>query len=610
MNRLGAPRSNYRQSLHFVNNASPYRPILYVYANIARQLSLGSNNPVNRAVAEYYIASCLVKQGGLDSAFKICEQNIEKLKNEKGSSDALMKLTGLKGQILIRSSRYKEGLGEIYKVLNTAEQQNDIMMQMAAKNAIGWVNMEMDQPHEALKWFFRALNTTDNKVRHEKNCNIYSNIAAVYKQLHQNDSAEYYIKIAIDFSRRIENLFFLANSLNILADIYIDSKRPAFAEAPLKEALVIRKQIGDPFYIVSDMSQLAVYYASIKDTVKGRALSLEGIKMAKELNMSSKLPFLYYALGENYKAAENYLQYSQTVETIMALKDSMYAATSAEEKSKLETQYLMGEKENLILRQKLQIANKNYLIYGSAVFLLLTAIVAWLFFKGYQKNQQIKLLTMQAEQKQAEALAVRSAEENERKRISRDLHDNIGAYATVLMANTEELRKQASAPGVQEAVKAVSENAEHIIGSLRETIWVLNNDEITVTDFIDRFKLYARKMMESYRRVNIIFEEQLTNDAALSPAEAFNIFRIMQEALQNVLKHGAARNIVVKATSTEKFILSIRDDGKGFDIQNISHGNGLYNMQHRAKESGYAFNVFSGAGGTEVVLEKNNSLAV
>ncbi len=583
---------------------------LYKYASMAKEISLTQNNIFNIALAEFNMANYLVKKGLLDTALKICDKNILLIADKKGSAEALMKLTGLKAQILIKSGKYKEGLTEIYTVLRLAEKNNDIPMQIVAKNGIGWINMEMDQPSEALKWFFKALSTTDNKMYHEKNCNIYSNIAAIYKQLNQNDSAEYYIKIAIDFSRKIENLFFQANSLAILADIFIATKRSAFAEAPLNEALKIRKQIGDPFYIVSDMSQLAIYYASVNDTVKGKEISMEGIKMAQELNIYSKLPYLYFALGENYKAAGNYLQYSKTLQDIMALKDSMYTATSAEVKANMETHYQLEEKENLIARQKLEIVNKNFLFYGSIVFLFLITVMAWLFFAGYKKNQQIKLLKIQGEQKQAEAIAVRSAEENERKRISRDLHDNLGAYASVLMANTELLQKQAIEYGIEKSIEGVADNAQNIIGSLQETIWVLNNDVITITDFIDRFKLYARKMMENFKQVNITFDEIIATDIILSPAEALNIFRIMQEALQNILKHSQPQNISVSVLSSTTIIISIKDDGRGFNKNNIKHGNGLYNMEHRAKDAGYRLNILSNDAGTEVSLQKNITLAV
>jgi len=580
------------------------------YASLAKQVSIFQNDKLNMALGEYYVATCMVKKGDLDSALKICERNILKITDHRENAEPLMKLTGLKAQVLIRSTKYKEGIAEVYKVLRIAEQTRDTAMQMIAKNAIGWANMEMDQTTEALRWFFGALNTSGNKAYHEKNSNIYSNIAAVYKQLHQNDSAAYYIQKAIAFSRKNENLFYLANSLNILADIYINTKRPALAEAPLNEALQLRKQIGDPFYIVSDISQLAIYYASISQPAKGITLSLQGIEMTKEFRLSSKLPYLYHALGENYKAAGNYIEYSKTLKKIIALKDSMYVSNSAEAKAEMDTRYNLEKKEKLITLQKLDISRKNYLFYGSLLLLFFTFLMAWLLFRGYKKNQQIKLLKMQAEEKQLAARAVLSAEETERKRISRDLHDNIGAYATVLMANTVQLKKQASGHNIQQTADDVSDNAQNIMGSLQETIWVLNNDVITITDFIDRFKLYSKKLLQHFSDIQIRFKEQLDKNFELSPAEALHLYRIMQEALQNIIKHAKPQNIIVTVESNETILISIKDDGKGFNKNNRGDGNGLLNMQHRAKEAGYQLNIISSEAGTEITLQKNTSYAL
>jgi signal transduction histidine kinase len=580
------------------------------YASVAKEISLQQKKMSNIAMAEYYLAGCLVKRGSLDTALQICEQYIPKVKNDRDAVTALMKLTALKAQIFIRSNRFKEGLAEIYKVLHTAEENKDTMMQMVGLNGIGWLNMEMDQGPEALKWFFKALKVTDNKYYHEKNSNIYSNIAAIYKELHKNDSAEFFIKKAIIFSRKIQNLFFLANSLAILADIYIDAKTPALAEAPLNEALEIRKEIGDPFYIVSDISQLAIYYANVSQPAKGIAMSQQGIEIANKFHITAKLSYLYHALGENYKAAGNYVQYSKTLQQVMDMKDSMYAANSAEAKAEMDTRYGLDKKENLIRVQKLELTNKNNLFYGSLILLFLTLLTSWLLFRGYKKNQQIKLLKMQTEEKQLAAHAVISAEEKERKRISRDLHDNIGAYTTVLMANTEQLRSHAAGNSIQQSVKNVYDNAQNIMGSLQETIWVLNNDVITITDFIDRFKVYSKKILQNFPEIQIRFKEQLERDIILSPAEALHLFRIMQEGLQNTIKHAQPHNIIVTVESKEAIIISIKDDGKGFNIENIVNGNGLSNMRHRAIEAGYRLNISSNENGTELTLQKNHAFAV
>jgi signal transduction histidine kinase len=554
------------------------------YATIAKEISVKLKNPSNIALAEYYIGNCLVKKGLLDTALQICVNSIDRFKGI--NANALMKLTLLKAQVLIRSNQHKEGIAECYKLLQTAEQHKDTIMQMIAKNALGWVNMEMDQPREALGWFFKALNTSQNPLYHERNSNIYSNIAAIYKQLNQNDSAENFVKKSINYSRKNQNIFFLANSLNILADIYINTKRAALAETPLNEALSIRKLIGDPFYVVSDMSQLAIYYANIGQPAKGIALCQQGIELAKQLNLTSKLPYLYQALGQNYKASGNYTEYSKTLEVVMNLKDSMYASTSAEARAEMDIKYNIQKNENIIIQQQLDLLRKNYIMYGTLTLILFAVIVSWLLFKNYKKKQEILLQSLKEEEKLKAMQAVISAEENERKRISADLHDNLGAYASAISANADDLTTVDGS--VDNAViKSIKNNATEIMMSLRDTIWVLNKDEILLTGVSDRFKNYLRNIRESYPALSIDIREEVTKDISLSPQVALNMLRIMQEAFHNAIKHSKGTQIVIELISNNGLTIRITDNGDGILYNENKNGNGLLNMQMRAKANGW-----------------------
>lgn len=116
----------------------------------------------------------------------------------------------------------------------------------------------------------------------------------------------------------------MANSLAIQSQLYVRAGQAALAEAPLNEVVSIRKLIGDPFYIVSDMAQLGLYYAHYGNPEKGIAICNEGIVIARKYNIDTKLLFLYSTLSENYKALGNNTKYAEVLEQIIALKDSVY----------------------------------------------------------------------------------------------------------------------------------------------------------------------------------------------------------------------------------------------------------------------------------------------
>ena len=578
------------------------------YAYLSQSLSAAIKSSENRALAAYYVSCCMVKRGDLSQALNMCNTALSDASSRAISISTRQKLKTLKAQILVRSNQYEKGLKEVYEILHTAERTEDTLTQMIARNGIGWINMEMKQTNEALRWFYSAMGVSGSVIFHEKNSNIYSNIAGIYKQKHKYDSAEYFIKKSLSLSRKQENIFYYANSLNILASIYIDTDRSELAEALLKEALVIRERIGDPFYIVSDMGLLAIYYANTSRPQKGIALSHEAIRLANAFSISSKLPFLYEALGESYKSARDYRNYSNILERIQGQKDSMFEANSAAARAEMEAKYDLNKKENLIKLQKSDIRRKNNLILGSSLLFVLSIISGFLLFRVFKNNQQIKLLKMQAEEKRISAYEVITARENERKRISRDLHDNIGAYATVLIASTEELKNHKDENHIQSTAQQVALNAKKIMSSLQQTIWVLSTDLIIITDFIDRFKLYTKDILRQFPEVRVSYKEQIINDIELSPSEALNLVRIMQEAFQNAIKHANPRSIIITVIADSTIYISIKDDGKGFEINQVSDGYGILNMKYRANEADYHLEFVSDNSGTELSLRKRPAI--
>jgi signal transduction histidine kinase len=114
----------------------------------------------------------------------------------------------------------------------------------------------------------------------------------------------------------------------------------------------------------------------------------------------------------------------------------------------------------------------------------------------------------------------------------------------------------------------------------------LNRQAISITGISDRLKLFIQKIKESYPNVEIRLNENITKDISLTPEQSLNLLRILQEGLNNALKHSNADVISIDINSHDDLKISITDNGIGFISAN-SKGYGIDNMKARAKESGF-----------------------
>lgn len=228
------------------------------------------------------------------------------------------------------------------------------------------------------------------------------------------------------------------------------------------------------------------------------------------------------------------------------------------------------------------------------MLLVLLVIAGIAYFIVHQINLQRK-------RKRLQQLQVQKQLQQERERISRDLHDNIGAYTSALIAGINRIK---AADEKNDELKELSEYAGSIMGYLRETIWVLNNEHITLTAFTDRFKNYATRIVKNYPALTVVFKINIETERELSPQQSLNLFRIMQEALQNACKHAQAAAINITVSSTAKIEIAVADDGKGLLQNNSGDSYGLQNMKQRAAEINFTLQLLSQQGTTVLLTEK------
>jgi signal transduction histidine kinase len=179
----------------------------------------------------------------------------------------------------------------------------------------------------------------------------------------------------------------------------------------------------------------------------------------------------------------------------------------------------------------------------------------------------------------------------ERERISRDLHDSIGAYANAVLYNTELLQAEESTVERNELMNDLKFASKDIITSLRETIWALKKEEYTAEECFLRIRNFVQPFNKYYPHINFKVEGETPVMMNLHYTKALNLVRIIQEALSNAIKHSAATSIsIFSSIENGKWNLLVKDNGTGFDytgVYQLQQGNGLNNIKQRAEESGF-----------------------
>jgi signal transduction histidine kinase len=189
-----------------------------------------------------------------------------------------------------------------------------------------------------------------------------------------------------------------------------------------------------------------------------------------------------------------------------------------------------------------------------------------------------------------------------RNKIAGDLHDDIGSTLSSISIFTE-LAKQQSKE-VSPLLDQIAEHSRRMLESMADIVWTINPENDNFEKIILRMRSFAYDLLGAK---NIEFEfnaDESTEKLKLSMTVRKNLYLIFKEAANNMAKYSEASRAMFSisyAARNLKFI--VRDNGKGFDINKITQGNGLKSMQRRAKEIGAKFMIESGTGmGTSIEL--------
>lgn len=436
----------------------------------------------------------------------------------------------------------------------------------------------------------------------------------LYKYLKQYDSAVAVYKKVISKKKKLGDEKGIGICYNNLAEIYIIKKDYEKAKLYLDEAIAVRKKVKDQLGLGISYYTLANVYYYKKKYKKAERLATMAVDILRKIDAKKDLSNALSVLSATQEQTKNMESaYTNLVDAVM-IKDSLLNKENFARMVELETKYETQKKEREILEQRAKIAEnqlkidqKNMVIFGAFSLTVIAVLLGFLFFN----RQKIKTIRLEKEAELKDALLqieTQNKLQEQRLQISRDLHDNIGSQLTFIISSLDNLKYSfdITTPGLNNKIFSIRNFTKDTITELRDTIWAMNKEEISLSDLETRISNFIENAKAASKGIHFVFEidSKIHDTLSFSSLKGISLYRVIQESVNNALKHAEATEVHVTISKAGKnYIIRIKDNGKGFDADASTFGNGLSNIRKRVADSGGGLAIVSAPGeGTEIII--------
>ena len=574
--------------------------------NLILERSKKSNDSAHMAKAYVYLGDYYNSKAISDSAFKNYYR-AEKIYQQINDQYNLAKTFFSKANLQFGEGDLFESEITVFKglkILKGLNNVNDLLYN--SYNLLGILYNEREEYNKALEFHNKALNIlNDNSIPLELQLKAMSlnNIGFVYVNMNNYDQAKIYFQRGLEEKNLFkENPVQYAMLLDNLA--YSKFKLREFQDLPKQfyQALKIRDSLNLTSGIILNKIHLSEYFAHTRDTFKAVQYSKQALILSRNSNKfrNTLLSLKQIALVDPEKASVYSKEYIEINEKLQKAERKM-----GEKFSRIEYETNEIKDKNVILNTQ-----NRTLIY---VFSILGLLGIFFFVYKTQKARHRELLFKQQQQVANEDIynlmisqqnAIEAIRIQDKKRVSQDLHDGILGRMFGVRISLDSLDKLDEATAVVKRKKYLSELKE-IEQDIREISHDLNKEK---SEVINNFVAIIEKLLDNQRAT---FDSELISNIDSSikwdlvgNSIKINLYRIVQEALQNCNKYSKANTIKIEFKNEVDYLfLIISDDGVGFNINRVKKGIGLQNIFYRTKECNGEVDIKSHKGdGTIIVI--------
>ncbi|MBK7309415.1 MAG: sensor histidine kinase [Sphingobacteriaceae bacterium] len=460
-------------------------------------------------------------------------------------------------------------------------------------NTICNINGNLKQYGNMMTYARRGYKLAKESGSLEAEAGAWNYIAYAYEGMKKADSAIYAGKKAFELFVELGDSNLIAGTLNNLGYYHRLAFKDKEALTYYEKALVIAHNIGD-------ISSEALYNCNVSNiylAMKKYDLCEKYIKEAERLSKGDvskdNLLSIYKTLGQLYAYTGRGVQANDYYEKYALLKDELFSGETAKQLSEMQVKYDTERKitENILLQNEnelktAQLSKNRLLLIFLIVGIILIAAVSYLLFVRTKLKQKQLLDKELLQQKELRSKAVIEAEEKERVRIARELHDGIGQQLSAAKLNISGLQAslKTNKPEEELMLKNALDLLDESVKEVRAVSHSMVPNALIKSGLVMAVREFVNKISSSGNlKVNL---EIVGMSGRLDSTVENILFRVMQELVNNIIKHAQASEVGIQFIKHDKELtILIEDNGKGFDVNTklneTDGGIGLKNIQSR-----------------------------
>lgn len=503
----------------------------------------------------------------------------------KGKASAINNI----GMLYAEKGNFSRALNnyfEALKIFESLPDQNDIANCL---NNIGIVFSDIYKFNIAQRFFLRAASIYEKTGNNQALASCFTNIGRNYSDLEKQDSALYYFNRSLPIELRLNNQYGLGILYNNMAIAYKDLKQHQQALGYYFKALQIKKSLNDQTGEASTLLNIGSEYGSLKNKEMEEKYFQESHELALKLNSWRILRKSSYAMYYIAKQKGDYKKALEYLRLYDRAKDSTLNEESSKQISELETKYESEKKALELEKANLELTNANLeinqkrttiLVLGIAIAFLV--VVALSVYNRYRHKQQKEMSAQLLQQQELRNKAIIEAEEKERIRIARELHDGIGQQLSAAKMNLSAFETNLDRQSKQQFDKVVMlvdeavKEVRSISHNMMPNALLRSGLASAIRDFVHKINVSDALKVE-LQIVGLQNRLESTTETVL--------YRVLQECVSNIIKHANATQINIQLIQHNQHLnMLIEDNGVGFDVKTIGteqEGIGIRNMISR-----------------------------